>query len=303
MIGEWWKREAVKYFHKGYGCLRKRSARSKERAGGSFWRKNKKRIMLLVVTAIVLIVAGVLVNTFMNKKDFDASSLAKSDVIRIGIRTDIKEFGSLNEQGELIGYDREYVDAVLQELFGKDQKLYDYISITSQDAGAMLKYDEADICLGLLTAGVPKTKGFQLTDPYYMDKAVAVLRGDSRVDKLQNISGGKVGVLTTAISFDSVEKFMKDKNISFTELLKYSDYESIMSDLQNNKVDAVVVPGSIARVFEKAGYRILAESLYEIGYSMMLPTSQTAAANEINRIIHQFEEDGTAQRLREKWGV
>ena len=85
--------------------------------------------------------------------------------------------------------------------------------------------------------------------------------------------------------------------------MRYSDYESAMTDIEHNRVNAVVMPYTIARQFESAGYRILAEPLYQVGYGILLPTGQSAVAAEMNRVIAEMKQDGTTDALRVKWNV
>ena len=86
-------------------------------------------------------------------------------------------------------------------------------------------------------------------------------------------------------------------------MLRYSDYESVREDIEAGRVTAVVMPKVLADRFVEEGFRMVAEPLYEVGYSIMLPTGQAAVETEMNRVIEQFEQDGTTQALREKWGV
>ncbi|MGI6153888.1 MAG: transporter substrate-binding domain-containing protein [Christensenellaceae bacterium] len=258
-------------------------------------------MQLVIFIVVIIVVAGLLVG-LSNRKSLNESFLATQDTITIGLRSDIAPFGSLDEHGEIAGYDRDYIDAVLAVLFPEGGKLYDYVEITSLDAGANIKYGVTDINLGLLIPGADKVSGFLLTEPYCYDRAVVVTHGDSRLDKLENMQGGKLGVLNTTIPISRVEDFLEERSLSY-EVLRYTDYESIMIDISNGVLNAVVVPEVIAQQFENAGFRVLAEPLFDVGYAIMLPTGQTAVQSEFNRIIHQFEQDGTAGRLREKWGI
>lgn len=264
--------------------------------------KYKKRIIAIALVVVFVIILVAATSDMRVRQDFESSALAANDVIKIGLRTDIGSFGSLDEQGNIVGFNRDYVDALMASLMEGEDKLYDYVPISSQDAGAAVKYGSADICLGLLVSGAAGTTGFPMTDAYYTDRVVAVLRGDSNADSLQSIGGGRLGVLESTIPVGPVESYLERSNLDFT-VLRYSDYESIMTDLQSGHASAVVMPETIAKNFQDAGYRILAQPLYETGYSMILPVGQDAAVTELNHVISLLEQNGTAQRLREKWGI
>jgi ABC-type amino acid transport substrate-binding protein len=265
-------------------------------------RDNKKPLLALAAVAAVIVAVILLIINMAGRRSFDQSFLVSGDTIKIGIRTDVYPFGQVDGDGNITGFDREYIDEALGRLLPDRERRFEYVPITSQDAGASIKYSVANICLGLLVDGTDRTGGFRLTNPYYTDTVVAVVPGTSRLDKLSNLDGGKIGVFSGAILLDDVEKYGK-KNQMDCDLLRYFDYESAMVDIENNRVNAIVLPYALARQFEEAGFRVLAEPLYEVGYSIMLPTGQAAVTGELNKVIAGMEYDGTAAELKYKWGL
>lgn len=292
--------------------MKKYNKESKRRQSTTkrFLKENKKKFTALLIVVAIVIVGAILLSNFATQQGFESSFLVSRDTIKIGIRTDVEGFGGVDEEGNLIGFDREYIDAALKEILGNQEKLYEYYPLSSQDAGGAIKYGTVDIALGLLNSGVDKTKGFTLTDPYYTDDVVLVMRADSRVQSIQEISApgegqdsaAIVGLLTTAVPSGDFIKHLKDKGMEF-EVARYSDYESAMTDLDAGSVPAVAMPRALSKQFERADYRIVAEPVYEVGYGIMLPTGQSEVAAEFNRVIEQFAENGTTQALKQKWGI
>jgi ABC-type amino acid transport substrate-binding protein len=265
-------------------------------------KSNARPLILLAIIGVVVLCAILAIVNAAGRSGFRSSFLVTGDTIKIGIRTDIEGFGYIDENGEMAGFDRDVVDEVLSRLLPGTERLIEYTPITSQDAGASIKYGNANICLGILTEDTSRTKGFRLTDPYYTDSVVAVVQGSSRLDRLANMDGGKLGILNGVISEEEVEEYLKKNDMNY-ELLRYSDYESAMTDIEHGRVNVVVMPYAIARQFEASGFRILAEPLYGVGYHIMLPTGQAAFANEMSKVIREMEQDGTLEELRRKWGL
>ncbi|MEG2520803.1 MAG: transporter substrate-binding domain-containing protein [Christensenellaceae bacterium] len=273
---------------------------SKPKPESKFRYINKKAILILLAVIVAVIVVIAVVSNVATKQKFEASFVETRDTIRIGLRTDIAGFGGIGADGQITGFDKDYIDMLFAELLGEKAKLYEYIPTTSQDAAGSIKYGEIDIAMGLMTPDVDKTKGFLLTKPYYTDDVVVVVKGDSRLDKLSNMDGGKLGILSNAIPIGQLEDYLKSNGMEY-EVLRYSDYESAKIDLTNGTVNAMVMPNAIAKQF--AGFRILAEPLYQVGYSIMLPTGQAAVESEFSKIVDQFEKDGTTDGLKAKWGL
>ncbi|MEA5003109.1 MAG: transporter substrate-binding domain-containing protein [Christensenella sp.] len=278
--------------------------RPKKRTGSSF-KINKKLLITICIAVAAVLVCIAVIGGIAVQKGFEASTLRTSDTIRVGIRTDVEGFGSLDENGNIVGFDRDYIDAILKELIGDQQKVYEYYALSSQDAAGAIKYDNVDIALGLLTSDTDKTKGFPLTVPYYTDSVVAVTTADSRLEKLSNMEGGKIGILSNAIASADFAEYIEQKKMDYNtkDILRYADYESIRMDLDAGRVNAVVMPQAIAKQFVKEGYRMLAEPLYSVGYSILLPIGQDAVVAEMNRVIETFDKDGTTQTLVNKWGL
>lgn len=269
--------------------------------GDNIKRNKKPFIILTVIIIAALIVISIAVSA-VNRRNYDSSFLVTGDSIKIGIRTGVDGFGQVDESGNITGFDKDLIDEILRRMLNGQQKIIEYVPITSQNAGSSIKYGITNICLGLLTEDTDRTNGFRLTEPYYYDHVVAVVNGNSRLESLSNLEGGKLGVFSAAISQDELESYLSKNRLEF-DILRYSDFESAMSDIENNRVNAVVLPYVLARRFETAGYRILAQPLYEIGYSVMLPTGQGAFTSEMNKVIEEMKNDGTIDALLKKWNL
>ena len=120
--------------------------------------------------------------------------------------------------------------------------------------------------------------------------------------RVPDIEATSIGVINTAMSVDDLKQYLEDEKLNF-EVERYADYESAMLDLEAGRIPAVIMPRAISRQFQDAGYRILAEPLYTVGYCIMLPTGQSAVETEMNKTIEKLKENGTTLALEEKWGI
>ena len=102
-----------------------------------------------------------------------------------------------------------------------------------------------------------------IRDRYYTDKVVAITTADSRLEKLSNLEGGKIGILSNAIPSGDLADYVEEKGMNYNtkDILRYTDYESIRMDLDAGRVNVVVMPEAIAKRFVQEGYRKLAEPL------------------------------------------
>lgn len=266
-----------------------------------FARPSKKQLAVAALIVAAVAVAVVLMRYVSTQKNYDASFLVANDTIRVGIRVGVPGFGEMDENGEIVGFDRDYIDLVLDRLIGSDPKIFEYVPLTSQDAGAAIKYGVADICLGQLSSGLLQTNGFTLTQPYFTDRVVAVVPETSQIASIRELADG-VGYLQTAIAASTAREQLEEIGMP-TELISYADYESALSDLDHSRIGAVLMPYETARQFTRQGYRILTEELFTLGYGILLPSGQAAVAAEMSAAIAALSENGTTGVLRTKWDV
>lgn len=282
-------------------------ARRFGRHGVSFWgrtaqfvRQYRLQCIIGAVVLAVIVACAIVIPRVSAQQKYEESFISTDDSIRIGVRTGVPGFGEIDEDGNITGFDRAVVEEMLRRLV-TDAKIYEYVPLTSQNAGAALKYDRAQIAIGQLSAGTTQTNGFELTIPYYTDRVVALVPDTSRITNIKELESG-IGYLATALAASAVEEKLEDMEVD-VPLTVYSDYESALTDLQHSRINAVLMPYTTANRLQQLGYRVLAEPLYDIDYRIMLPTGSTAVAQRMNRVLREMLEDGTIQAMRTEWNV
>lgn len=265
-----------------------------------FVRRHKLQCVIAGIVLAVVVMCAAIVPQVSAKQKYEESFISANDAIRIGVRTGVDGFGVIDENGNITGFDRAVVEEVLRRLVD-DAKIYEYIPLTSQNAGASLKYGRAQIAVGQLSEGTTQTNGFELTRPYYTDRVVALVPDSSRIDSIRELENS-IGYLATALSGGEVEDELNALGVDIP-LTVYSDYESALTDLTHGRINAVLMPYTTARRLQPLGYRVLAEPLYDIDYRIMLPTGASAVAQRMNRVLAEMLEDGTITAMRAQWNV
>lgn len=265
-----------------------------------FVRRHKVQCTIAAVVLAVVALITVAAMQISSRQKYEESFISVDDTIRIGIRTGVEGFGFIDENNTIAGFDRDVVEEVLRRLV-EDPKIYEYIPLTSQNAGAAIKYGRVQIAAGQLADRTTQTSGFQLTIPYYTDRVVAVVPDTSRLDSITDLESG-IGFLATSLSEAEASEKLENMGVDIP-LTVYSDYESALTDLSHSRINTVLMPYSAARSLQQQGYRILAEPVYDINYSIMLPTGAEAVAKRMNRVLRDMLEDGTIAAIRARWNV
>lgn len=279
--------------------IRHRRTRLDDSKSGKF-NLDIKNIIIFAAIIFAVIVAVNVGSYLISTRNIQKSYLSDSDTVRIGLRTDISPFGMKDESGEITGFDKDIIDDVLNEVL-TSEKTYEYVELRTEDSCSSMKYDSTEVGIGFLVQGSDRVEGWTISDPYYYDNVVAVVKKDGNVRSLSDMDGKQVGILNSMITVKTADDFFKDKNMD-CEVLRYYDYESARIDIENGKVAAVLVPKAfVDTYFSEQG--TLADEFFTVGYCIVMPTNQSAVCAEVNKAINTLKNDGTIEQLCSKWGL
>lgn len=259
----------------------------------------KQLIRFFVIVGAIVAVILISVSLIL-QGNIESSYLAKAETIRVGVRSDVQGFGQVSESGEIQGFDVDVAREVLKRVLGEDKPL-EFISLNSEDAGAGIKYDKIDLGIGFLAEGTDRVAGFMLTDAYYYDNIYAAVKDSAAIGSLEDLNGKNVGILNSMITQAQANDYMEQLNIS-ANINRYFSFEDAADDMEAQKIDAFMAPEALLRQYMDQ-YARVSKPVSRIGYSMILPSKQSAVQGAINAAIHAMERDGTMESLANKWGI
>ena len=251
-----------------------------------------------IVAAVIVVI--VFAAQYLHQRDIRNSYLAGKEIITVGMRADVAGFGTKDENGDLCGYDADVITEVLHGLYGSEVPVR-FFELTTEDAGATMKYAQTDITLGFLVSGSDRTDGFALSDPYYYDDVLLVLRPGGSLSDFSALAGKNIGILNSMITVKTATEWV-DKTGIEAEVLRYYDYTTAQEDLTSGKMEAFMCPRAIADQYF-ADYPRAQETLFTVGYCIMVPNAQKATANLINSELSELKAEGTLRELAQKWNI
>ena len=263
----------------------------------------QKKFNIGLVVKIVLIAVAVIAAVFLIKYFYDLSQIRTSylsgrEEITVGVRCDVPSFGSEDEQGNITGFDRDVSERMIRDIFG-DEIIIKYVPLWSENAGAAIKYDQADMAIGFIVPGTDKVSTFAVTAPYYYDRAVTVTNpGASAV-----LSGKNVGLLNTEINVSTLEDYAKDQEIEIKDIIRYYDYETARNDLMSGKIDIFVMPYRLAKQYFSEKFEIGTEALFDVPYCIMFPVGEGGIADVFSDEINTLIESGDMDEIAKMWAV
>ena len=225
------------------------------------------------------------------------------DKLIVGTNAEFPPFEYMNDKKQPDGFDI----AMIKEIGKRMDKK---VEIQNMEFKSLIGAMESN-SINTIIAGMTKTKERQksvdFSDSYYTSNQAIILKKDSKIKKLSQLEGKKVGVQegTTGDIIASGEKFgEKNKVIVKTDVKRYKKGVDAVMDLKNGAIDAVVIDEKPAQEFVKNNakkLKLVVDSAGAEYYCIAITKGNTAYKEEINKQIKAIKKDGTYDKLKAKY--
>lgn len=190
------------------------------------------------------------------------------------------------ENGEIVGVDIDIANVIASEL-GKKLVVKDvaFDSIINE-----VKTGKADFGAAGISYSDERAEQVDFSINYSMSKQVVVVKEDSTIASLNNISNKKIAVQLGSIADTYVTDEYKNASI-----VREKKYLAAIQDLKDNKVDCVVMDELPAKEIlnNTSGLKILDEELTQDSYGIIVKKGNTELLNVINKVLEKLVSDGT----------
>ena len=265
----------------------------------------KLKVMVAAVCALALaacVLAGCSSNTASNdKKDAAATSSDKTTLI-VGFDQSYPPYGFVGNDGNFTGFDLDLAAEVASRN-GWDIQL----EPIDWDAKDTLFNSGAITCIwnGFTMEG--RENDYTFSDPYMLNAQVVVVKKGSGIESLADLAGKNVITQTDSAAYDVLagdEATKADLKATFASLETIGDYNTAFMQLESGAVDAVACDLSIAQYQMSAkpdAYVQLPEDLSSEHYAVGVKKGNTELADAITKTLKEMNEDGTIEKLCEKY--
>ena len=265
----------------------------------------KLKVMAAAVCALALaacMLVGCSSNNASNdKKDAAATSSDKTTLI-VGFDQSYPPYGFVGNDGNFTGFDLDLA-AEVASCNGWDIQL----EPIDWDAKDTLLNSGAITCIwnGFTMEG--RENDYTFSDPYMLNAQVVVVKKGSGIESLADLAGKNVITQTDSAAYDVLagdEATKADLAATFASLETIGDYNTAFMQLESGAVDAVACDLSIAQYQMSAkpdAYVQLPEDLSSEHYAVGVKKGNTELADAITKTLKEMNEDGTIEKLCEKY--
>ena len=190
------------------------------------------------------------------------------------------------ENGEIVGIDIDIAKEVAKEL-GKELVIKDiaFDSIINE-----VKTGKSDFAAAGISYTKERGKAVLFSINYVDSKQVVVVRSDSSINSSSDLKNAKI-----AVQLGSVADTYVTSEYKKAEIIRQKKYLTTIQDLEDGKVDCVVMDElpALEILKTKSNMRILEKPLVTDSYGIIVRKSNEELLEVINKVIKRMQDDGS----------
>ena len=232
----------------------------------------------------------------------DDKSAASTMKLIVGFDAAYPPYGYVGDDGSYTGFDLELAQEVGRRVGWEVQ-----LEPIDWDAKDTLMNSGAINCIwnGFTIEG--RENDYTFSEPYMLNAQVVVVKKGSGISDLAGLAGKAVITQTDSAAYDVLageDATQADVAATFANLETIGDYNTAFMQLESGAVDAVACDLSIAQYQMSAkpdAYVQLPEDLSSEHYAVGVKKGNTELADAITKTLKEMNEDGTVEKLCEKY--
>lgn len=255
-----------------------------------------KRIATMILTLVAMFSILTACGTAGDKGTDQAKD--QKETLVIGIDDQFAPMGFRDENNEIVGFDIDYAKAAAEKM----GMTAEFQPIDWKTKESELSSGRIDLIWNGYTITDERKEKVLFTKPYLENAQVVVTLADSKLKKLDDLSGKVVGIQALSSASDALNANpIKSKIKTITE---FKDNVLALSDLKTGRVDAVVIDEVVIDYYmskEKDAFKLLDESLAPEQYGVGVKKGNEELLEKLQKALDEMNEDGTAAEISEKW--
>ena len=222
--------------------------------------------------------------------------------IVVGMSWDYPPFASVDSNFQVTGFDI----ALIKEIGARLNIPVDIQNFTFEGLQGALQINQIDLAIAAISITPIRASQMSFSPVYYVNQTAILARADSSIPSIttpNQLKGFRIGVQrgTTYESW-SKSSLVDTGIIPASKLLSYQKADDAIRDLEDNRVDLVIIGQATASYFSaQKGLRIVGNGFEQqnLAIAMRLATPRLKA--EIDQVVGAMLQDGTILRLHQQY--
>jgi polar amino acid transport system substrate-binding protein len=217
----------------------------------------------------------------------------------VGTDATFAPFESLNNNKEVVGFDADLIKAIAQKS-GLKIKL---VNTPWEGLFAGLNTGDRDIVIAAVTITPERKASMDFSEPYFEAKQLIIVRDGSKVTKLADLKGKKVGV-QTGTTGDTVAQKAFGKTSA--DIRRYENIVLALTELRAGGIEAVVADNGVVNNYltnnKNTKLKTIDDSSFgKEYYGIAVKKGNKALLDQLNKGLAATKADGTYQKIYQQY--
>jgi polar amino acid transport system substrate-binding protein len=218
-----------------------------------------------------------------------------------GTASGFRPFEYVNEDDELVGFDIDLLEAVVDET---DYELGEWSDLNFDTLITALQNDQIDTIAAAMTITADRDETIDFTDPYYDANQAVLVRenSDFRPSSVDDLADTPIGAQSGTTGESQMQGLVEDGIVSESQTTSYENYVLAVQDLVNGNIDVVIVDTPVAQTFV-ADRAVVSAFTIETGeqYGFGVRTNDDDLQSALNEGLQVVMDDGTYEDITREY--
>ena len=259
----------------------------------------------LILSAIFLVLVGLHLLMLAPQKEFIEGDLYDEIInrgkIKVGINTDSKPFGYIDNDGNIIGFDVDMAKYIAQYLLKNPERL-EIIPITPSNRLIKASTGEVDIVISTVTITPQREDVVSFSIPYDSAGQAILVHKNSSISSISDLSGQTVGVIFGTTAEKNIKKLVPTAN-----LRGFRSYQNAYKALKGGKINAITSDDTILSRFaiDDKSVKLLPKRYSNEPYGIAFRKGESTVKlkENLDFAIKDMQQKNVIPRLKKAWGV
>ncbi|MGC9771173.1 basic amino acid ABC transporter substrate-binding protein [Fervidobacterium islandicum] len=247
----------------------------------------KKVFGLLLVSILVLSISLSFAQSL--------TEIKKRGKLIVGTEPTFPPFEFVDEKNQIVGFDIDIANELAKRLGVK----LEIVSLPFDSLIPALLQGKIDLAIAGMTITEERAKVVDFSKPYFEANQAIVVRKDGKFEpkKLEELVGKKVAVQLGTTGDLVVSE------INGIQVVRFQKFTDAFLELQNARVDAVVLDEAPAKAYVKKFPKFVISSVIDTGetYGIAVRKGNKELLNFVNQTLDILKSSGTYNKLLQKW--
>ena len=220
-------------------------------------------------------------------------------VLKVGINTDSKPFGFINEKGEVCGYDADLARYIAQYLL-HDSNAVKFVPVTPNNRLLKLSTGEADIIIATMTITPQREELINFSIPYDVAGLAILVKSTSKVTTISDLADQNIGVVWGTTAEKSMQGLVPSGHI-----IGFKTYKEAYNALKQGNISALTSDDTILNGYAQAdnSVKLLPKRYSREPYGIGFRKGKGAAKlkQALDSAITDLKQKNVMNRLHKKW--